>query len=267
MAVGPLRSHAKEPVVEVHHLSTRFGATVVHEDISLTIYRGELFAVIGASGSGKTTLLREMIHLQRPDAGSIRIFGQETNAMGTTELRRLRRRCGVLFQEGALFSALTVAENAAVPLREYTGLSGRLIQELALIKIALTGLPPESARKYPDELSTGMRKRAALARAIALDPELLFLDEPTAGLDPISAGGLDALIQHLKAWLGLTIVMVTHDLDTLWRVADRVAMLGEGRILAIGTMAELARSKEPLIQAFFQGRRGVKVKERRWNQK
>lgn len=265
MAVSPL-SRAREPVVEVSHLSTRFGDTVVHKDVSLTVYRGELFGVIGGSGSGKTTLLREIILLQRPDAGSIRLFGQETAAMSAADLLRLRRRCGVLFQEGALFSALTVLENAAVPLKEHSALSRRLIEELALIKIALTGLPSESAIKYPSELSSGMRRRAALARAIALDPELLFLDEPTAGLDPISAGGLDELIQRLKGWLGLTIVMVTHDLDTLWRVADRVAMLGEGRIVGIGTMAELARSKEPLIRAFFQGRRGP-VKERRWKQK
>ena len=266
MAVSPLRSSARESVVEVDHVSTRFGGIVVHENISFTVSRGELFAIIGGSGSGKTTLLREMILLQQPDAGSIRLFGEETAEMSPADRLRLRRRCGVLFQEGALFSALTVAENAAVPLKEHTALSGRLIREIALIKIALTGLPPESAIKYPSELSSGMRKRAALARAIALYPELLFLDEPTAGLDPISAGGLEELIRRLKAWLGLTIVMVTHDIDILWNMADRVAMLGEGRIVGVGTMAELARSKEPLIRAFFQTPRGW-TKESTWKQR
>lgn len=252
-------------MVEVEHLYTRFGKAVVHEDISLTIYRGELFAIIGASGSGKSTLLREMSLLREPDAGSIRLFGKEIRTMSPADVLNLRRRSGVLFQEGALFSALTAAENVATPLREHTDLSGRLIKEITAIKLALTGLPPESAMKYPSELSGGMRKRAALARAIALDPELLFLDEPTTGLDPFSASGLDELIGHLKAWLGLTMVMVTHDLDTLWRVADRVAMLGNGRILGVGTMEALARSEEPLIRAFFHGPRGRAAREQAWN--
>lgn len=267
MAASSLRSRAREPVVEVDRVSTRFGDAVVHENISLSVYRGELFAIIGGSGSGKTTLLREMILLREPDAGSIRIFGEESRAMGPADLLRFRRRCGVLFQEGGLFSALTVAENVAVPLKEHTALGGHLIQELALIKIGLTGLAPESAVKYPSELSGGMRRRAGLARAIALDPELLFLDEPTAGLDPISAGGLDELIERLKTRLGLTVVMVTHDLDALWRLADRVAVLGEGRIVAVGKMAELARSKEPLVRAFFQARRGRTVQEPTWKQR
>jgi phospholipid/cholesterol/gamma-HCH transport system ATP-binding protein len=267
MAASFLQSRAREPVVEVDRVSTRFGETVVHENISLSVYRGELFAIIGGSGSGKTTLLREMILLREPDAGSIRLFGEETRAMGPAGLLRFRRRSGVLFQEGGLFSALTVAENAAVPLKEHTALSGPLVREIALIKIGLTGLAPESAVKYPSELSSGMRRRAGLARAIALDPELLFLDEPTAGLDPISAAGLDALIERLKTRLGLTIVMVTHDLDALWRLADRVAVLGEGRIVAVGTMAELARSKEPLVRAFFQGGHGREVREPTWKQR
>ncbi len=179
----------------------------------------------------------------------------------------LRRRWGVLFQHGALFSSLTVAENVAVPLREHTRLSNALIREIAAIKIALTGLPPASAAKYPNELSGGMLKRAALARAIALDPELLFLDEPTAGLDPESASGLDELIQHLKELLGLTVMMVTHDLDSLWRVTDHVAVLGEGKILGTGTMEELSRSDDPLIREYFYGPRGRAAWEQAWNQR
>ena len=185
--------------------------------------------------------------------------------MNEAQALALRRRCGVLFQYGALFTSLTVAENVAVPLREHTRLSQALIREIAAIKIALTGLPSDSATKYPDELSGGMRKRAALARAIALDPELLFLDEPTAGLDPESASGLDELIQHLKESLGLTIVMVTHDLDSLWRVADRVAVLGKGKILGIGTMEELSRSDHPLIRTYFYGPRGRAARNQAWN--
>ncbi len=252
---------SKTPVVEVCQVSTHFGETVVHEEIDLTVYRGELFAIVGGSGSGKTVLLREMILLQEPDAGSIRLFGEEGSWLTRSGRRALRRRCGVLFQQGALFSSLTIAENVALPFREYTRLSKGLIREMAALKIALVGLPPESAARYPNTLSGGMRKRAALARAIALDPELLFLDEPTAGLDPISAGGLDDLIRNLKEWLGLTIVMVTHDLDTLWRIADRVAVLGEGSIRGSGTMTELSQAEDPLIRAFFHGPRSRAAKE------
>ncbi len=249
------------PLIDVRHVSTRFGEAVVHDDVSLTVYRGEVFAIAGGNGSGKSTLLREMIGLLAPTSGTIRVFGRECTGLGEAGVRALHRRCGVMFQHGALFSSLTVADNVAVPLREHTRLSPGLIRDLAMFKVALTGLPPSAADKYPNELSGGMRKRAALARAIALDPELLFLDEPTSGLDPISAGAFDDLVKELKKLLGLTIVMVTHDLDSLWRVADRVAVLGNGRVLGIGTMEDLSRSGDPLIREYFHGPRGRAAKE------
>jgi phospholipid/cholesterol/gamma-HCH transport system ATP-binding protein len=187
--------------------------------------------------------------------------------MSETDVSALRRRCGVLFQHGALFSSLNVVENVAVPLREHTHLSKRLINELALLKIASTGFPMASVAKYPNELSGGMRRRAALARAMALDPELLFLDEPTSGLDPLSAAGFDELTQHLREWFRLTIVIITHDLDSLWRIADRVAVLGNGKILGLGTMNELSVSAEPLIHEYFHGPRGRAAREQAWSQK
>ncbi|MBI4641046.1 MAG: ATP-binding cassette domain-containing protein [Candidatus Tectomicrobia bacterium] len=260
-------SPSGSPVIEVSHLYTRYGSTVIHDDVSLTVSRGEVFALVGGSGSGKSTLLREIILLHKPASGSIRLFGQEIVGMSDAQALALRRRCGVMFQYGALFGSLTVAENVAVPLQEHTRLGRALIREIAAIKIALTGLPASSAAKYPSELSGGMRKRAALARAIALDPELLFLDEPTAGLDPESASGLDELIRHLKELLGLTIVMVTHDLDSLWQVADRVSVLGNGKILGIGTMEELSRLDDPLVRIYFYGPRGRAAKEQVWSRK
>lgn len=244
------------PVIEVSHVSTRFNSAVVHDDVSLTVHQGDIFAIAGGNGSGKSTLLREIILLQKPTSGSIRVFGREIAAMTGAEVLALRHRCGVLFQQGALFSSLTVLENVAVPLREHTRLSDGLIRELAAIKIGLAGFPADSLSKYPNELSGGMRKRAALARAIAMDPELLFLDEPTAGLDPVSASGFDDLVRHLRELLGLTIVIVTHDLDSLWRVTDRVAVLGHGRVLGVGTMEELSASADPLIHEYFFGPRG-----------
>lgn len=187
--------------------------------------------------------------------------------MSDANVLTFRRRCGVLFQHGALFSSLNVTENVAVPLREHMRLSRRLTEEIAVLKIAFTGFPIASIGKYPNELSGGMRRRAALARALALDPELLFLDEPTSGLDPISAAGFDELIQHLREWFKLTIVIITHDLDSLWRIADRVAVLGNGRVLGIGTMDELSRSEEPIIHEYFYGPRGRAAREQAWNQK
>jgi phospholipid/cholesterol/gamma-HCH transport system ATP-binding protein len=258
---------SRAPVIEVSHVNTRFGTAVVHEDVSLTVYQGEVFAIAGGNGSGKSVLMREIILLQAPTGGAIRLFGQDIGTMTEADVVALRRRCGVLFQHGALFSSLTVAQNVAVPLREHTRLSNRLIQELALLKIAFTGFPLPSVTKYPNELSGGMRRRAGLARAIALDPELLFLDEPTSGLDPISAAGFDELVQHLKEWFRLTIVIITHDLDSLWRIADRVAVLGNGRVLGIGTMDELSRSEDPLIHEYFYGPRGRAAKEQAWSRK
>jgi phospholipid/cholesterol/gamma-HCH transport system ATP-binding protein len=256
-----------EPAVEIRNVTTRFGRSTVHDDVSLTIRRGEVFALAGGSGSGKTTLLREMLLLQKPSSGSIRLLGRDLAGLDEAGAESLHRRCGVLFQRGALFTAMTVEENVAAPLVEFTDLSKRLIRELAALKIALAGLPADSASKYPNELSGGMRKRAAMARAIANDPEILFLDEPSAGLDPVSASGLDELILRLKDLLGLTVVMVTHDLDSLWRVADRVAVLGEGKILGSGTMEELCRSADPVIRQYFHGPRGRAAREQSWNRK
>ena len=258
---------AADVVVEICNLNTRFGAAVVHDNVNLTVRRREIFALVGASGCGKSTLLRETIVLQPPVSGSIRVFGQEVIGLNDEAALPLRRRWGVMFERGALFSSLTVAENVGMVLHEHTRLSERLIDEIAAVKIALTGLPADAGPKYPNELSGGMRKRAALARAIALDPELLFLDEPTAGLDPLSATGIDELVRHMRDALGLTIMMVTHDLDLLWRAADRVAVLGEGRILGTGTMTELARSDYPLIREYFYGPRGRAAREQAWKQK
>lgn len=260
-----------ETVIEVEHLATRFGQAVVHEDVSLAVRRGEVFGIAGGNGCGKSTLLREILLLQQPAAGRITVFGQDVRELDREGIRALRRRCGVLFQYGALFSSLTVLENVEAPLKEHTALDAGLIRELAVLKIALTGFPLASIHKLPSELSGGMRRRAALARAIALDPEVLFLDEPTAGLDPVSAGAFDELVEHLKRLLGLTIVIVTHDLDSLWRVVDRVAVMGAGRVLGTGTMEELARLDDPAVRLYFHGPRGRaarhQAEEQLWNQK
>jgi phospholipid/cholesterol/gamma-HCH transport system ATP-binding protein len=244
------------PVIEVSHVSTRFGRTVVHEDVSLMVVRGEVFAIAGGNGTGKSTLLREIIGLLTPASGVIRLFGTDSRELEEPDRRPLHRRFGVMFQGGALFSSMTLAENVAVPLREHTQLSAGIIRDLVALKISLVGLPQDSAVKYPSELSGGMRRRAALARAIVMDPELLFLDEPTAGLDPMIADGFDELLLHLKRLLGFTVVMVTHDLDTLWRLADRVAVLGSGRVLGLGTMEELAHCDNPMVREYFHGPRG-----------
>jgi phospholipid/cholesterol/gamma-HCH transport system ATP-binding protein len=256
-----------EPVIEVRGLSTRFGEAVVHQDVNLVVHPGEIFALVGGSGSGKSTLLREAILLQEPASGSIRVFGQEIVGMSDEQALPLRRRWGVMFERGALFSALTVTGNVAMVLQEHTQLSERLIAEIAAVKIALTGLPADAGPKYPSELSGGMRKRASLARALALDPELLFLGEPTAGLDPLSASGIDELVRNLRDSLGLTIMMVTHDLDLLWRAADRVAVLGHGQIVGVGTMTELSKSDDPLVRQYFYGPRGRAAWEQTWKQK
>jgi phospholipid/cholesterol/gamma-HCH transport system ATP-binding protein len=248
-------------VIEISKLSTRFGAHVVHSDINLDVRRAEIFALIGGSGSGKSTLLREMILLQRPDSGSIRVLGADLGALGDVDTLALRQRWGVMFQHGGLFGALTVKENIGLPLREHTALEDGLIDEIAAAKLAMTGLKAEVGAQYPSELSGGMMKRASLARALALDPELLFLDEPTAGLDPDSAGGVDELVLKLRDLFGLTIVMITHDLDLLWQVADRVAVLAEGKVQGIGSMAELSRMQHPAIRQFFDGPRGRAAEE------
>ncbi len=248
--------NSTDSVIEMKDVSTRFGTHVVHAGLNLNVQRAEVFAVIGGSGSGKSTLLREMILLHRPDEGSIHVLGEDLNNLKEEEILDLRRRWGVMFQHGGLFGSLTVLENIGLPLREHTTLDDRLIDEIAAWKLAMTGLKPEVGEQYPSELSGGMLKRASLARALALDPELLFLDEPTAGLDPYSAHGVDELILKLRDLFGLTIVMITHDLDLLWQVADRVAVLADGSVQGIGAMTELARLEKPSIRQFFEGARG-----------
>ena len=255
------RHPEQKAVIEVSKVSTRFGDHVVHSDLDLEVRRDEIFALIGGSGSGKSTLLREMILLQRPDSGSIRVLGIDLRTLGDPEALALRQRWGVMFQHGGLFGSLTVNENIGLPLREHSGLDDVLIDEIAAWKLAMTGLKPEVGAQYPSELSGGMMKRASLARALALDPELLFLDEPTAGLDPDSAAGVDELVRRLRDLFGLTIVMITHDLDLLWQVADRVAVLAEGKVQGIGSMSELSHADNPAIRQFFDGPRGRAAQE------
>ena len=249
------------PIIELTDITTRLGGTLVHKGVNLKVKQGEVLGIVGGSGSGKTTILREMLALTKPESGSIRIFGQEITTASQATLLQVQRRWGVLFQENALFSSLTVLENVSFPLHEHTSLDADSIQDLALLKIIMAGLPVEAALKYPSELSGGMQKRAGLARAIVLDPELIFLDEPTAGLDPNTAAGFDDLILNLQSTMGLTIVMVTHDLDTLWKVTNRVAFLGEGIVLAVDPMNKLVKNSNPLIQAFFSGPRGRVAQE------
>jgi phospholipid/cholesterol/gamma-HCH transport system ATP-binding protein len=243
-----------EPVIEVRNLWTRYGEHLVHRDISLAVHRGEALSLVGGSGSGKTTLLRQMLGLQQPTRGAVHVFGSELHAGDTRELRERRNRWGVLFQHGALFSALTVYENVAMPLRELGTIDEALVHDLVWLKLGMVGIGPEHGDKLPAELSGGMVKRVALARALALEPELLFLDEPTAGLDPDRTASLVELICSLRRDLDLTVVMVTHDLDTLLAVSDRIGVLYEQRLIALGTVAEVTRHEHPFIRNFFRAR-------------
>lgn len=252
---------SNEPIIEITNLGTYLGNTWVHRDLNLTINRGEVVGIVGGSGAGKTTLIREMLGLTQPSAGSIRIFGTEMVGIRSDALLAVQKRWGVLFQQNALFSSLTVSENVEFPLREHTKLNETTMGDLSMLKVLMAGLPSDAAYKYPAELSGGMQKRAGIARAIIMDPELIFLDEPTAGLDPNTAAGFDDLILNLQRTMGLTIVMVTHDLDSLWTVTDRVAFLGEGKVLCIDAMANLVKNPHPLIQAFFSGPRGRVAEE------
>jgi phospholipid/cholesterol/gamma-HCH transport system ATP-binding protein len=249
-------------VIRMRQVCTRFGKHVVHQDLDLEVRRGEVFAIVGGSGSGKTVLLREMLLLQRPSSGSIEVLGVDIDTLNDEEALALRKRWGVMFQHGGLFSALTVRENVGLPLREYSTLDDELIDDIADWKLSLTGLTADAGLKFPDELSGGMLKRASLSRAIALDPELLFLDEPTSGLDPASAAGVDDLIRRMHELYGLTIVLITHDLDLLWQVCDRVAVLGEGRVLATGSMQELSLLEHPIIRGYFDDPRARKARGR-----
>jgi phospholipid/cholesterol/gamma-HCH transport system ATP-binding protein len=243
-------------VVEVRGLVNRFGTQVVHEGLDLDVRRGEILGVVGGSGSGKSVLLRSIIGLNRPAAGSIRLLGEDMLRISDERRSAIERRIGVLFQNGALFSSLTVAENVMVPMREYLRLPQDLMARFAALKIALALLPAESGAKYPAQLSGGMVKRAALARALALDPDILFLDEPTSGLDPVSAAAFDQLILTLRDSLGLTVFLITHDLDTLHAICDRVAVLAHRRVLVAGPLAEVEAFDDPWVRDYFQGPRG-----------
>jgi phospholipid/cholesterol/gamma-HCH transport system ATP-binding protein len=242
-------------VIKVEGLLTRLGGRVLHDHIDLVVHRGEVLGVVGGSGAGKSVLLRTIIGLNQAVEGHIEVLGQDMSRLQGDALRGVQTRWGVLFQDGALFSGQTVAENIQTPMREHTDLPQALMDELASVKLSLVGLPTDAARKYPSELSGGMRKRAGLARALALDPEILFLDEPTAGLDPISANQFDELVRDLQKSLKLTVFMVTHDLDTLRATTDRIAVLVD-RKLTIGTIAELRRNDNPWIHEYFTGVRG-----------
>jgi phospholipid/cholesterol/gamma-HCH transport system ATP-binding protein len=247
----------REPVISVRGLVVGFGDRLVMNGLDLDLYRGEILGFVGASGAGKSVLTRTILGLIPKRAGTIEVYGRDLDGLASAERYAIEQRWGVLFQQGALFSNLTVKQNVQAPMREHLGISRRLRDELAMLKIALVGLPPDAAEKYPSELSGGMIKRAALARALALDPDILFLDEPTSGLDPIGAGDFDELLATLQKTLGLSVFMVTHDLDSLYEVCDRVAALGQGRVIAAGPIAELLNSDDPWLKAYFHGKRGA----------
>ena len=255
----PHPSKTREAVIRVRGLEVGFGEKTILKGLDLDVYRGEILGFVGGSGQGKSVLTRAILGLVPKRAGTIEVLGQNLDELSSNERRQLERHWGVLFQQGALFSALTVKQNIQVPMREYLRLSDRLLDELAMLKIEMVGLSPDAADKLPSELSGGMIKRAALARALALDPEIVFLDEPTSGLDPIGAGEFDDLIATLQRTLGLTVFMVTHDLDSLYSVCDRIAALGEGKILAEGPIEAMLASDHPWLRSYFHGKRARAV--------
>lgn len=250
-----MNAQHRESVIRVTGLRTQFGRQVIHDGLDFEVRRGEIMGIVGGSGTGKSVLLRTVIGLITPAAGRIEVLGRDLDALSARERLELQRRWGVLFQDGALFSSLTVGQNIAVPMKEHLKLPAAFSGELAALKIQMVGLPPEACGKYPSELSGGMRKRAGLARALALDPEIVFLDEPTAGLDPIGAANFDQLILDLRNAMGLTVVMVTHDLDSLHTICDRVSVLVDKKV-KVGTIAELMEDPHPWIQDYFRGPRG-----------
>jgi len=245
----------REAIIRVRDLVVGFGERLIMKHLDLDVYRGEILGFVGPSGQGKSVLTRTVLGLVPKREGSIEVFGENLDQLSPKARQEIERRWGVLFQQGALFSALTVRQNVQVPMREYLDLSDRLLDELAMLKIEMVGLKPDAADKLPSELSGGMIKRAALARALALDPEILFLDEPTSGLDPIGAGEFDELISTLQRTLGLTVFMVTHDLDSLYTICDRIAALGDGRIIAQGTIEAMLASDDPWVRSYFHGKR------------
>jgi phospholipid/cholesterol/gamma-HCH transport system ATP-binding protein len=248
-------TQSRDVIIRARDVEVGFGERTILNGLDLDVYRGEILGFVGASGQGKSVLTRAILGLVPKRAGTIEVLGQNLDELSTSERRDLERHWGVLFQQGALFSALTVKQNVQVPMREHLRLSDRLLDELAMLKIEMVGLKPDAANKLPSELSGGMIKRAALARALALDPEIVFLDEPTSGLDPIGAGEFDELIATLQQTLGLTVFMVTHDLDSLYTVCDRIAALGEGKILAEGPIETLLASDHPWLRSYFHGKR------------
>jgi phospholipid/cholesterol/gamma-HCH transport system ATP-binding protein len=250
-----MNNRSNRPIISVRGLVNRFGQQTVHDGLDLDVFPGEVLGVVGGSGSGKSVLLRSIIGLNRPVGGHIQVFGKDISGLSEPELLELDKRWGVLFQDGALFSSLTVAQNIEVPLKEFYDMPQQLMDEIAALKIGLAGLPEDAGPKFPAQLSGGMRKRAGLARALAVDPEIVFLDEPTSGLDPISAGEFDHLIRDLNKSLGLTVFMVTHDLDSLFATCDRVAVLVDTKIRA-GTLEEMLRDEHPWIWSYFHGPRG-----------
>jgi phospholipid/cholesterol/gamma-HCH transport system ATP-binding protein len=252
---APPTNREHEVVLSARDVTVAFGDNVVLEKLSLDIYRGEILGFVGASGAGKSVLLRTILGLNKKRSGTIKLFGIDVDKASELDRLKLDMRLGVLFQHGALFSALTVQENVQVPMREYLDLPNRLMDELALLKIELVGLPRDAAVKFPSELSGGMIKRAALARALALDPDIVFLDEPTSGLDPIGAADFDELVAKLRDTMGLTVYMVTHDLDSLFSVCDRIAVLGKKKVLVEGTIQDMLVSEEPWVKAYFRGKR------------
>lgn len=260
MPASDAHHNAHHTVVRVRDLVVAFGDHVVLDHLSLDMRRGEILGLVGGSGSGKSVLLRTIIGLLPRRQGTIEVLGADLEHAEEAQRSAIERRWGVLFQQGALFSSLTALQNVQFPMREYLALSDRLLDEIALAKLAMVGLTPRDADKMPAELSGGMTKRVALARALALDPELVFLDEPTSGLDPISAGEFDVLIRTLQQTLGLTVFMVTHDLETLRTVCDRVAALADGKVIAVGDMSTMLRSQHPWMQAYFQGKRAHVLK-------
>jgi len=245
----------RDAVIQVRGLRTQFGKHVVHDGLDLDVYRGEVLGVVGGSGTGKSVLLRAIVGLLRPKTGDVRVFGTDMLNASDDVRQKIEQRWGVMFQDGALFSSLTVRENVEVPMREQTDLSPTTRRALAELKVSMVGLPPIACDKYPSELSGGMRKRAGLARALALDPEIVFLDEPTAGLDPIGAAAFDALIKRLQTTLGLTVFMVTHDLDSLHAICDRIAVLAEKKVFVTGTMTDMLKVDHPWVHEYFHGPR------------
>jgi len=255
-----MAARASEPIVEVEGLVNRFGSQIVHDGLDMTVLRGEVFGIVGGSGSGKSVLLRSILGLQRPQAGEVKLMGRPLSQPAAAELKEIKAGYGVTFQQGALFSALTVLQNVQLPMLEHLKLDPHALEELALLKVRLVGLPDEAARKYPAQLSGGMIKRAALARALALDPALLMLDEPTAGLDPISAAAFDELLMDLREQLGLTVIMITHDLDTIFRTCNRVGVIID-RKMTSDTLAGITANPHPWIQAYFHGERARRFGE------